>query len=459
MDSKFNVKGKRVFVVGMGTSGMAAVSALVREGAEVAVQDSKKEDEMHPRVIEYLEGKDVDCFFGTLPSDSKEYDYMVLSPGVPPNLPFIREAAKAGVEIMGELELAYRLCEGTFYAITGTNGKTTATSLVGDIFKAAGEDTCVVGNIGTAVVSQTASATEDTRLVTEVSSFQLETISTFKPHIALILNLTPDHMDRHKTMQRYGETKARVFENQSSEDYAIVNYDDTDCYRLAKGTKAKIVPFSRQEELEFGAFVKDDKIVVKNEDGKLIKFCGTDELKIPGTHNLENALGAAAMAYFAGINPKIITKTLKSFAGVEHRIEFCEDVNGIRYVNDSKGTNTDAAIKAIEAMKGKIVLIAGGYDKGAEYEDFVEAFGDKVKNVVLIGKTAVKIKDTAEKMGYTNTLIVEGMEDAVREASALASAGDTVLLSPACASWDMYANFEKRGEHFKECVRGLRRVR
>ncbi|MBE5035791.1 UDP-N-acetylmuramoyl-L-alanine--D-glutamate ligase [Gallibacter intestinalis] len=450
------LKEKSVLVVGLGRSGRASIEALAGKVKRLALQDSKEERDISDEDMKFLKDKGVECHFAHVPEDVIDFDMLVLSPGVPPAVAFVQEAKNAGAEIIGELELAYRCGSGHFIAITGTNGKTTTTTLVGEILANAGRDTRVVGNIGNPVVTEALNSTEDTWMVTETSSFQLETIKDFKPQVSAILNLTPDHMDRHKTMENYGKAKARIMENQSEGDYVVINFDDKQSLALISGTKAKVVPFSRLEPLKFGAFVKDDRIVVINEEENLVDICGKDELLIPGSHNLENALAAVAMAYFAGVSVEIIAKTLREFGGVEHRLEPSGEINGVKFVNDSKGTNTDAAIKAIEAVDGPIVLIAGGYDKNADYGDFIDSFGDKVKQVVMMGATAGKIKAAAEKKGYQNTIIVKDMEACVREAFRVAEPGDTVLLSPACASWDMYNSFEERGRDFKECVNKLK---
>lgn len=451
------MKNQNVLVIGLGRSGIAALQAVLKLGAKVSVQDSKKAEEIDPQLLAFLEGRQVTCYFGRNPEDMSCFDMLILSPGVSPELDFIKEAQVAGAEIIGELEIAYRIGRGNYIAITGTNGKTTTTTLVGEIFQKAKEKTYVVGNIGVAVISKAMSAEEDSWLVTETSSFQLETTRYFKPAVSAILNLTPDHMDRHKTMENYGKAKAKIFENQDESQYLVINYDDKACFALAENCRARVIPFSRKEELELGAFVRDGNLVIRNEKGELISLCGADELVIPGTHNLENALAAAAIAYFAGINPDVISRALVEFQGVEHRIEFCGQVDGVRFVNDSKGTNPDASIKAVEAIKGGIILIAGGYDKGSSFEELIKAFDGKVKHMVLLGKTAPKIKETAEALGFQNSVIVKDMEECVKKGFELAEPGDTVLLSPACASWDMYTSFEQRGEHFKNCVRRLER--
>lgn len=451
------MKNKKVLIVGMGNSGKAAAEAMAELGADVCVQDSKTEDKVNPQLLEFLKEKNIKCYFGKTPEDMTAFDMLIVSPGVPLELGFIQAAKDAGAEIIGELEVAYRCGKGKYVAITGTNGKTTTTTLVGEIYKASGRTTYVVGNIGVAVISKALSAEEDSWLVTECSSFQLETVRDFQPEVSAILNLTPDHLDRHKTMANYGAAKAQAFANQDEAQYCVINYDDKACMALADTCRAKVVPFSRLEELEFGAFVKDGKIVIKDEDGKLIEICAADELKIPGAHNLENALAACAISYFGGIEAQVIADVLRSFAGVEHRIELCGEINGVRFVNDSKGTNPDAAIKAIEAMRENIILIAGGYDKNSSFDEFVAAFDGRVKALMLLGKTATKIKDAAEKAGFTRSIILKDMEACVNEAYRIAGPGDVVLLSPACASWDMYTSFEERGRHFKDCVKALGR--
>jgi UDP-N-acetylmuramoylalanine--D-glutamate ligase len=449
------LENKKILVVGMGKSGIAATQALLKLGADVTVYDRNDEDKIDTQLVKFLRTKKVKCYFGEEPKNTGDLDMVVISPGVPLDTGFVQKARESGAEVIGELEIAYRVGKGKYVAITGTNGKTTTTTLVGEIFKNSGRKTYVVGNVGVAVISKALCTTEDDWLVTETSSFQLETTKYFRPEVSALLNITPDHMDRHKTLENYARAKAMIFQNQDESQYFVVNYDDAESMKLAPLCRAKVIPFSRKEELPLGCFVLDGDIVVRNEQGQCVDICGAEELKIPGTHNLENALAAAAVAYFAGIAPAVIAKTLREFEGVEHRLEFSGEVDGIRFVNDSKGTNPDASIKAIEAMKGNIVLIAGGYDKGSEYDEFIDAFQGKVKHLILLGKTAPKIKETAERHGFTNITMCRDMGECVKTGYKLAAPGDTVLLSPACASWDMYTCFEQRGEHFKNCVRDL----
>ena len=447
-----NIEGKRVLIVGLGKSGIAAAQAMVKLGARVTVQDSKEEDKIDSQLLTFFRGKGVEFCLGKFPEFMNQYDMMILSPGVDPELPFIVKAAEEGVEIVGELEIAYRIARGHFVALTGTNGKTTTTTLVGEIFKKSGRKTSVVGNIGVAVISKALETDEDDWLVTETSSFQLQTIKYFKPMVSAILNLTPDHLNRHHTMENYGLAKARIFENQDENGYCVINGDDEACCKLAEKSKAKVIYFSASRQLEKGAFVKDGKLVIVDEDGKLIELCGRDELKIIGKHNVENALAAAAMCYYAGIEAEVITQVLKDFAGVEHRIEYCGTYKGVKYYNDSKGTNVDAALTALRAIEKNIILIAGGDGKGQDFDPLIQGFNGSVKHMILLGRDGSKIAEACDKEGFKDYSFAADMGQCVQKAVEMAEEGDTVLLSPACASWDMYTNFEQRGDHFKEMV-------
>lgn len=448
-------KVNKILVAGLGKSGLAVLDSLLALGVPASVYDVKGRESLDPGLLDMLRKKNVNCYHGETSGLPEKFDIVVISPGISPESEFIKKAEDDGSVIIGELEFAFMTGKGNFVAITGTNGKTTTTALTGEIFKNAGLDAYVAGNIGVAVSSVVWVTRDESWLITEVSSFQLETIRNFKPRISAILNITPDHLDRHKTMERYIEAKSRVFINQDENDYFVVNYDDKETYALSSGCKAKVVPFSRISELEFGVFVKDGIITARGEDGKLTEFCGVKELLIPGEHNIENAVAAAAISYFIGIQPAVIAETLKTFKGVEHRLEFAGEKNGVRFVNDSKATNPDASIKAVRAIEGSIVLIAGGYDKNSSFDGFIEAFGGKVKHMALLGATAAIIKETAERKGFNNSAIHKDMEECVNKAFELAEPGDTVLLSPACASWDMYNSFEERGAHFKNCVNRL----
>ena len=444
-----------ILVVGMGRSGKAAIKALSGTGARLYAQDSQDASNMDEDFLEFLAEGHVKTFFGTLPDDMGMFDMLVLSPGVPPQLGFIQEAEQKGAEIIGELELAYRMTDAHFAAITGTNGKTTTTTLAGEIFKAAGRKTSVVGNIGNPVVTEAVNADRDAWMVTEVSSFQLETTKDFRPEVSAILNLTPDHLNRHKTMKAYGDAKARVAVNQSPDQYLIINHDDSAVIELAKQSKATIVPFSRKEALSAGAYLDGEEIVIRDFDGSLHDICSRNDLRIIGDHNVENVLAAAALCYFAGIDEKVIGDAVKAFPGVEHRIEFCGSSDGVDYYNDSKGTNVDAAVIALKALRNNIILIAGGDGKAQDFTDLAEHLSGAVKALVLLGRDGPLIEEAARRAGFEEIYSCGSMEECVRRASEIAQSGDKVLLSPACASWDMYPNYEVRGRHFKQCVKDI----
>jgi UDP-N-acetylmuramoylalanine--D-glutamate ligase len=446
------LKDMDILVVGMGRSGKAALRALAGTGAVLYAQDSKDASGMDADFLAFLEENHVTTYFGSLPQDMSAFDMLVLSPGVPPQLDFIQQAEASGAEIIGELELAYRMTDAHFAAITGTNGKTTTTTLTGEIFKAAGRKTSVVGNIGNPVVTEAVSADSDSWMVTEVSSFQLETTRDFRPEVSAILNLTPDHLNRHKTMKAYGDAKARIAVNQSPEEYLIINCDDEAAMELAQQSRATIVPFSRKKTLDAGAYLDGDEIVIKDFDGSMHSICSRNDLRIIGDHNVENVLAAAAISYFAGIDEEVIGSAVRAFPGVEHRIEFCGNKDGVDYYNDSKGTNVDAAVIALKALRNNIILIAGGDGKAQDFTDLAEHLKGAVKALVLLGRDAPLVEEAARKAGFTEIYNCGSMEECVRRSSELAQSGDKVLLSPACASWDMYPNYEVRGEHFKKCV-------
>jgi UDP-N-acetylmuramoylalanine--D-glutamate ligase len=456
MTVRDNFREKNILIAGIGKSGMAAFETLVQIGAAPAVFDDKDIEWEDPKLFAKLAGLETRMYFNGKPVPREEaWDIVIPSPGVPLDLPFLARAVKKGAKIIGELELSFQLGKGVYVAITGTNGKTTTTALIGEIFRNAGRDTVVAGNIGIPVLPKAMKAREDTWLITEVSSFQLDTTIAFRPKISAFLNLTPDHLDRHKTMEDYRGAKAKIFANQGEGDFFIYNADDREVAPLAEQCRAECVPFSRARELEKGLFVRDGMIVVRDgcSETSLIE---EGELRVPGKHNLENALAAAATAWFAGVERDSICDSLRHFTGVEHRLELVMTLNDVRFVNDSKGTNPDAAIKALEAVGTKIILIAGGYDKHADFTEFANAAAGRVRHMLLLGATAEQLRADAEAAGFRDIHIVPGMGEAVRLGYELAEPGDTVLLSPACASWDMYGSFEERGAHFKEKVAELR---
>lgn len=450
---------KKALVVGLARSGIPAVKALKRIGYDVVLNDLKPASDF-ASILPTLEGDYVNVIFGKHPDMTENYDLILVSPGVPLDLPFLISAKAQGIEIIGELELGYRLSKGTFYGITGTNGKTTTTALVGQIFKDAGLDTIVAGNIGESVVGRVLDSTPKTHWITEISSFQLETIHKFHPKISAILNVTPDHLNRHKTMEIYTDMKCRLFENSGKDDLVILNADNPETDALSARVKlTPVVKFSRLKRVEGGVYVDSHSGCIIVEDFKTnqrVSVIETQKIFIPGNHNLENALAATAIAYYAGISPQIIATALNTFRGVEHRIEFVDEIEGIIFYNDSKGTNPDASVKAVEAMTRPTVLIAGGMDKGSEFDALIRSFGHHVHHMIVLGETAPILIQTAKKHGFETISQVKTMEEAVLQAKAVAKNGWAVLLSPACASWDMYENFEKRGEHFKRCVEELR---
>ena len=451
------VSDKKILVVGMGRSGMAAVKELHALGSTVTAQDINTVEKIDPKFITFLDREGIEYYFGSTPEHMGSFDIVVLSPGVNPNLTFLNDGRNHGVEVIGELEMAYRLSYGKFVAITGTNGKTTTTSLVGKIFEESGRKYTVVGNIGVATISKVQDSTDDEWMITESSSFQLETVSKFKPVVSAILNFTPDHLNRHGSMEAYGACKAAIGRNQTSDEYMVINYDDKACLALGDNTKARLVPFSRIEELDFGAYIDDGYIVIRDENGIVHQICSKDELKIIGNHNIENALAAAAISFFAGIDAAVIADALKKFPGVEHRIEYCGIVDGVKFYNDSKGTNVDASIIALKALERDIILIAGGDGKAQDFTELGENLLGRVKALVLLGRDAKDIEKAARAAGFSNIYHENDMNDCVKRAHKLSESGDKVLLSPACASWDMYDNYEQRGDHFKNCVNQLLR--
>lgn len=451
-----NVRNKKILVIGMGRSGLAAANAMATLGNKVVIQDDKTEDSFDLQTINYLKSKEIELSLGKKPEDLSSFDMAIVSPGVDPETGLTMEAKNSGAEIVGELEIAFRIARGQFVAITGTNGKTTTTTLVGEIFRAAKRKTHVVGNIGIAVISKALESEEDDWLITETSSFQLQTIKYFNPHVSAILNITPDHLNRHHTMENYAATKGRIFENQTAEDFVVINADDEYSKELVKNAKSKVAEFSSKHSVPFGAYLEGTKLVLANGEEKT-EICDRSELQIIGIHNVENALAAALICYLSDISLDVIRKTLTSFKGVEHRIEYAGEIDGVKYYNDSKGTNVDAALTAIRAIEKNIILIAGGDGKSQDFAPLLSGFNGAVKHMVLIGRDGPIIANEADKVGFKEYSYGKDMEECVKLAKELAEPGDTVLLSPACASWDMYKNYEQRGEHFKGIVDALMR--
>ena len=442
-----------VLVIGLAKSGVSAAKTLFELGAAVTITDIQPEEKLSEQVAA-IKPYVKTMVLGAHPENFQDYDLAVISPGVPIDTPYIHKLKASGLHLIGEIELAYILCKGRFIGITGTNGKTTTTALTGEIFSHAALPYYVVGNIGTPAVSVAKETLEETTMVTEISSFQLETVETFKAHIAAVLNLTPDHLNRHKTMESYIDAKARIFENQDSHDFLVLNYDDEKTRNLSKHAKGKIFYFSRLVKDIEGVYVEDHRIKL-NCFGTIEDVCSIDDLHIFGRHNIENALAATLITRLAGLPIAVIEKGLKSFKGVEHRIEYTATKGDVKFYNDSKGTNPDSTICAIDAMVRPTHLIAGGYEKDSDFTPMIEAFGDKVIHLILLGQTKNRIAQTAMDSGFKQITMVETMQEAVAKAYETAKPGEAILLSPACASWDMYDNFEQRGDHFKRCVEAL----
>ena len=448
-----NIKDKKVLLVGLAKTGVSTIKKLDKLGASIVVTDIKPKEKLED-ILSQLNGlNNVEYILGSHPEDISDIDLTIVSPGVPLDLPFIEKLKESNVKIIGEVELAYTLSNNPiFVGITGTNGKTTTTSLVGEIFKEANRDTYIVGNIGNPVIDTVDYTDKNSVLVTELSSFQLESIDTFRPKVSSILNITEDHLNRHHTMENYINAKARIFENQEKSDFSILNYDDSIVRSLNKNNNASILYFSRQEKIDQGVYLDENNNIVISIDGKQITVLNRNELSLPGDHNLENAMAAILMTYVVGVDLEVIKQVLTTFKGVEHRLEFVTNKNGIMFVNDSKGTNPDSTIKAIGSYERPIILIAGGMDKHSDFTDMMKCATKNVKELVLLGETADKIEASARKEGLENITKVKNMEEAVKKAYALAKDGDVVLLSPGCASWDMYPNFEARGLDFKENI-------
>ena len=451
-----DLKDKTVLVAGAGKSGVDSSKLLLSRGARVVLFDEKTketEDEVKARVASKGE---LDIWIGELKKDRlSEIAFMVISPGIAVDAPFTEIIREKNIPIWSEIELAFTLSESReIAAITGTNGKTTTTTLVGEIMKEYNSSTFVVGNIGTPYTSVANDIKKESAVVAEISSFQLETIIDFKPRVSAILNLTPDHLDRHYTFENYANTKKKITMNQTSSEVCVLNYDDELCREFADSIPARPLFFSRTHDLEEGVYTSDGYIVIR-ENGKKLPVIKLSDIKLLGTHNIENYMAAIAIAYSMDVPIATIEKVCKAFMGVEHRIEYVRTVNGVDYYNDSKGTNPDAAIKAVEAMVKPAILIGGGYDKGSSYDEWVESFGKKVKKLVLIGKTAEKIAKCCDEHDSKDYVMAEDFESAVKLCAESAEEGDCVLLSPACASWDMFKSYEERGRIFKDLVNKL----
>ena len=447
-------KNKDVLVIGMGISGVGAAALLCDAGARVMLFDSNEKLTMEEAEKKLTEGVKADIYIGTLPDEAaKKAELVVVSPGVPTDTPFIDSFRERNVPIWSEIELAYHSAKGKLIAITGTNGKTTTTALTGQIMKDYMDSVFVVGNIGTPYTLEAGKTTEESVTVAEISSFQLETIHDFKPDASAILNITPDHLNRHHTMEAYVAVKESIARNQDKSSRCILNYEDPYTREFGNRVSAEPFYFSSARKLEKGIYLEGDTIVLA--DGKIQPLLNIHEMKLLGTHNVENVMTAIALTYSMGVPLASIIATVKEFRAVEHRIEYVATKKGVEYYNDSKGTNPDAAIKGIQAMNRPTILIGGGYDKGNTYDEWIEAFDGKVKYLVLLGQTREAIAECAKAHGFTNIILADSLEEVVSICAEKAQPGDAVLLSPACASWGMFPNYEVRGKQFKELVHKL----
>lgn len=449
------LQGKKVLVFGSGKSGIGASDLLAKVGAFPVIYDGNAETDKDA-VVHKTDGTySVTVYAGELPKEVQDsLDLVVLSPGVPTDLPLVKSFYEQGLPVWGEVELAYRVGNGEVLAITGTNGKTTTTALLGKIMQDARESVFVVGNIGTPYTSKALEMKPNSVTVAEISSFQLETIDEFAPKVSAILNITEDHLNRHHTMEEYIRVKELITENQGTEDVCVLNYEDEVLREFGKHLTPRVVYFSSGRKLDEGIHLDGNKIILKDGE-KEIEVVKTEDLKLLGKHNFENVMAAVAMAYYDGVSLDSIRKSICEFTAVAHRIEYVTEKKGVVYYNDSKGTNPDAAIKGIQAMNRPTLLIGGGYDKQSGYDEWIEAFDGKVRYLVLIGQTKEKIKEAAEKHGFHDIILCEDLKEAVKVCEEKAQPGDAVLLSPACASWGQFDNYEQRGDMFKEYVRNL----
>ena len=449
------IEEQKVLVVGTGISGIAAAELLQSKNVDTVLFDGNKELDLNKLYEKAPELKDMPIILGELTEEQMhEFGVAVLSPGVPTDLPMVERLRAQNVAIWGEIELAYYFGKGRLIAITGTNGKTTTTALTGAIMKNYYKDVRIVGNIGIPYTSEAATMTDDTVTVAEISSFQLETIHDFCPEVSAILNITEDHLNRHHTMECYIKTKEDITRNQTKDQVCVLNYEDEVLRSFGESAPAKVVYFSSHRKLDNGFYLEGEDIYYAV-DGQSTHVINVNELNLLGRHNYENVMAACAMSVNFGVPMDKIVEVLKIFQAVEHRIEYVTEKRGVKFYNDSKGTNPDAAIQGIRAMNRPTFLIGGGYDKQSEYDEWIEAFDGKVKKLVLIGQTAEKIENCAHRHGFMDTVRKDTFEEAIQYCYDNAKSGDAVLLSPACASWGMFPNYEERGRIFKEYVRNL----
>lgn len=453
-----NLDGKKVIVAGSGISGIGAVSLLCKLKAEIVLYDENKErsireikSKLREEIVDLPE---ITIIIGEMESSLlQDIDVLILSPGIPVDASFLEKVKKMGIPIWGEIELAYRFAKGKLVGITGTNGKTTTTALTGAILKKYFDSVFIVGNIGIPYTKIALNTKEDSITVAEISSFQLETIKTFAPDVSAILNITPDHLNRHKTMEAYIKVKEDITRNQNISNVCVLNYEDNILREFGNSLKEQVIFFSSKRQLEKGFYLDIDKekIWFRMEE-EPVELINLSKQHLVGIHNAENIMAAAAICYSLGVPVQVIKQGIIEFRAVEHRVEYVCEKDGVVYYNDSKGTNPDASIKAIEAMSRPTILIGGGYDKQSEFDSYIDAFQGRVKKLILIGETKEKIAETARKKGFYEIEFADTLEKAVEYSKKAAIKGDAVLLSPACASWDMFKSYEERGSLFKQYV-------
>lgn len=442
------IKGKTI-VIGGGKSGISSAKLLLRQGLSAAIYDGNPDYQLPEEL------KGIRCFLGEMTEEEMdEFDTVVVSPGVPLEMPLVADFIKKGKYVIGEIELAYQFAKGKIVGITGTNGKTTTTTLVGEIMKSHYDEVFVVGNIGIPFTDTADQTSENSVTVIELSSFQLETVDSFHADVSAILNLTPDHLNRHLTMERYAECKFKITNRQTKEEICVLNAENEYTRKFAESCPATTVMFSSERKLKNGLYLKDKEIMLVRA-GYEMPLMNVYDMNLVGKCNAENVMAAIAMGIQMCVPLAKIIDTIKNFKAVEHRIEYVTTKRGIRFYNDSKGTNPDAAIQGIRAMDSKTCLIGGGYDKEIPFDDWIKAFDGKVKKLVLIGQTAKSIAQTAEKYGFHDYVFADSLEEAIDICYETAEEGEAVLLSPACASWGMFPNYEVRGDIFKEYVRNL----
>ena len=442
---------RNALVVGLAKSGVSAANLLHKLGANVTVTDEKGEETLSDNVKKLEKGISLKLN-GHDSVNINGIDLTIISPGVPWDSPFLNKIREKGIRIMSEVEFAFQQLQAPFIAITGTNGKTTTTTLTGEMLKRGGKKVFVGGNIGNPLCEEVLNGGKSELVLSEISTFQMEGSETFKPYISAILNITPDHLDRHESMDEYIELKKRVFINQDENDYMILNLDDEITAGFSTEVRGKKVFFSRLKEVENGAFVREDKIIFKN-DGREETVCSLKDLKLIGVHNIENTLASVAISGICGISGKIMRDVISEFKGIKHRMELVREIRGIRFINDSKGTNVGATVKSLQSFNEPIILIAGGKDKGSDYLPLKGLIEERVKFLILIGDAKKKIAKNLN--GFKNRIEADTLENAVKEGYKRAKSGDIVLLSPACASFDMFRDYEDRGEQFEEIVNRL----